>query len=55
MTDPYVDYLIDPSFLGVNRFFVVSFDQTMSRKGCQTYFLLTAEIKTLQGCSNTGV
>ena len=40
----YVDYLIDPSFQGVNRLFVLSFENNMIQVG-HTFFLPTVKIK----------
>ena len=41
----YLDYLIDPSFQGVNRIFVLSFENKTDRTGCTGYFLPKVEIK----------
>ena len=43
--NPYLDYLIAPSFQGVNRLFVQSFEDKAFRKGHTRYLLATAEIK----------
>ena len=40
-----LDYLIDPSFHGVNGFFVLSFENTTDRTGQTKCYLPTAEIK----------
>ena len=36
-----LDYLVDPSFKGANRFFVVSFEDNAVKTGHMRYFLLT--------------
>ena len=36
---PYLDYLIDPSFKVVNRFFVISFENNDDRTAHTEYFL----------------
>ena len=41
----YLDYLIDPSFQGVNRLFVLSFETNEHRTSYKRYFVLTVEIK----------
>ena len=43
--NPYLDYLINPSFEGVNRLFVLSFENTTDRIVHRKYFLPTVEIK----------
>ena len=43
--NPYLDYLINPSFEGVNRIFVLSFENTTDRIVHTKYFLPTVEIK----------
>ena len=43
--NPYLDYLINPSFEGVNRLFVLSFENTADRIVHRKYFLPTVEIK----------
>ena len=43
--NPYLGYLIDPSFQGVNRIFVLSLENTTNRKVRTKYYLLTVEIK----------
>ena len=40
-----MDYLTDPSFEGVNRHFVLSFEDYDVRKGHKKFFLQTADIK----------
>ena len=40
-----MDYLIDPSFLGVNRYFVSSFEDNENQTSYKRYFLVTVEIK----------
>ena len=41
----YLNYLIDPSFEGVNRLFVLSFEDDAHRRSYKRYFLPTVEIK----------
>ena len=41
----YLDYLIDPSFQGVNRLSVLSYEDNAVRTGHTGYFLPTPEIK----------
>ena len=41
----YLNHLIDPSFQGVNRSFVLSFEDDEHRRSYQPYFLLTVEVK----------
>ena len=41
----YLDYLIDPSFQGVNRLFVLSFENTTDKKAYIKYYLPTVEVK----------
>ena len=46
--NPYLDYLIDPSFQGVNRLLVLSFEDKDVRESIffyRKYFLPTIEIK----------
>ena len=43
--NPYLDYLINPSFEGVNRIFVLSFENATDRIVHTKYFLPTVEIK----------
>ena len=42
---PYLDYLIDPSFQGVNKFFALSFEDNAVRKPHTKHFLPTVEMK----------
>ena len=41
----YLDFLIDPSFQGVNRLFVLSFKDDDGRQSHKQYYLPTVEIK----------
>ena len=41
----YLDYLIDPSFQGVNRLFILSFEDNAPSTSDMRYFLPTVEIK----------
>ena len=41
----YLNHLIDPSFQGVNRLFVLSFKDDEHRRSYKRYFLPTIEIK----------
>ena len=41
----YLNYLIDPSFHGVNRIFILSFENENDREAHTQYFLPRAEIK----------
>ena len=41
----YLNYLINPSFQGVNRLFVLSFENENDRTSHSTYYLLKVEIK----------
>ena len=43
--NPYLDYLVDPNFQGVNTPFVLSFEDNAVKNGHRKYFLLTVEIK----------
>ena len=43
--NPYSDYLIDPSFQGVKRLFVLLFENSTDRKVPTKYYLPTVEIK----------
>ena len=43
--NPYLDFLIDPSFQGVNRLFVYSFENKDDRAAHTKYYLPTVEIK----------
>ena len=41
----YLDFLTDPIFLGVNRLFVLSFEDKNVQESYKRYFLPTVEIK----------
>ena len=41
----YLDFLIDPSFQGLNRFFILSFKDDDGREGHKKHYLPTVEIK----------
>ena len=41
----YLSYLIDPSFQGVNRLFVLSFENDEHQRSSKQYFFSTIEIK----------
>ena len=41
----YLDFLIEPSFQGVNRPFVLSFQNELQRTSYKRYYLLTRKIK----------
>ena len=41
----YLDYLIHPSFQGVNRLFVLSFENSADRASYKRYYLPKVEIK----------
>ena len=41
----YLDFLIDPSFQGVNKFFVLSFENEAQRTSYKRYCLPSIEIK----------
>ena len=43
--NPYLDYLINPSFQGVNRLFVLSFENEAQRIRYKRYYLPTVDIK----------
>ena len=45
MRNRYLDFLIDPSFQGVNRRFVLSFKDDDGRESHKQYYLPTVEIK----------
>ena len=45
MQNRYLDFLIDPSFQGVNRLFVLSFKDDDGRQSHKQYYLPTVEIK----------
>ena len=42
---PYLEYLIDPSFQGVNKLFVLAFQDNAVRKGRKKFFLATVTMK----------
>ena len=42
---PIFDYLVDPSFQGVNSLFVLSFRNDMVREAHTSYFLTNIEIQ----------
>ena len=41
----YLNYLINPSFQGVNRLFILSFENENNRTSHSTYYLFKVEIK----------
>ena len=41
----YLDFLIDPSFQGVNRLFILSFENEAQRTSYRQYYLPSREIK----------
>ena len=41
----YLDYLIDPSFQGAKRLFVLSFENSTDRTSYKRYYFLGVEIK----------
>ena len=41
----YLDYLINPSFKGVNRHFALSFENSIGGASYKQYYLLTVELK----------
>ena len=41
----YLDYLVDPSFQGINRLFVLSFQNNVVRVGHTRHFLPKVETK----------
>ena len=45
----YLNHLINPSFQGVNRFFVLSFENQNDRTSHLTYYLPKLEIKDYNG------
>ena len=45
MPNTYLDYLIDPSFQGVNRHFVLSFENTTDRTVHTKHYLQTVKIQ----------
>ena len=42
---PYINYLVEPSFQGVNRLFVLSFENDVQRTSNKGYYLPNVEIK----------
>ena len=48
----FIDYLIDPSFQGVNRLFVLSFEDNAERTRYTGYFLPKVEIKDYNVMTN---
>ena len=45
LQNQYLDFLINPSFQGVNKLFVSSFEDNDRRRCCKKYYLPLAEIK----------
>ena len=45
MRNRYLDYSIDPNFQGVNKLFVLSFENNVDRTSYTEYILPTVEIK----------
>ena len=45
MRNQYLDYLIDPSFQGVKRLFVLSCEDCGQQTSCNQYFLPAVEMK----------
>ena len=43
--NPYLDFLIDPNFQGVNRLFVLLFNALDNRTGHSRYYLPTEKVK----------
>ena len=43
--NPYLDYLIEPSFQRVNRLFVLPFNTLDNRTGHSRYYLPTAKVE----------
>ena len=43
--NPNLNYLVEPSFQGVNRLFVLAFENDDDRTSSDEYYLLTVEIK----------
>ena len=43
--NPYLDFLIDPRFQGVNRLFVLAFNANDSKIGHSRYYLPTAKVE----------
>ena len=46
----YIDYLIDTSFQGVNRLFVLSFEKETNRRGPTRYYFPTLKKYTMLQC-----
>ena len=55
MINPYLDSLIDPSFRGANRLFVVQFENVNHRTVHTEHFLLITEIISRQKVFNEPV
>ena len=49
MQNRYLDFLIDPSFQGVKRFFVLSFKDDDGWESHKQYYLPTVEINMIDG------
>ena len=45
MPNPYLDYLTDASFQGVNRLFVLSFENTADRTVQTKYYLPAVKMR----------
>ena len=45
VSKPYLDFLINPSFQGVNRLFVLPFNVNDNRKRHSRYYFLTAKVE----------
>ena len=45
MSNPFLDFSVESSFEGVNRLFVVSFENQDDRKVPKKHYLTTTEIK----------
>ena len=43
--DPFLNHLVEPSFQGVNRFFVLAFENVTQRTSHPGYYLPNVEIK----------
>ena len=43
--NPYINHLVEPSFQGVNRLFVLAFENDNNRRSDEQYYLPTVEIK----------
>ena len=44
--NPHLGYLTDPSFQGVNRLFILSFNFNDNRNGHSWYYLLNTKVKS---------